>query len=106
MRRRFIIKGKLDESKLRSILNPILLGINRTTHKVKYRTSNGVVEYFSTPLGSSLGRYSDLGISGTLRKICLWSRNSTDELERMLRSKGIEMVAVIKEGPRTLELKK
>lgn len=106
MRKRFILKGELDESKLRRILDPILLGIDRTTHRVKYRTSKGVVEYVSIPLGSSLGRYSDLGISGTLRKITLWSRDSTDELEQMLRSNGVEMVEVIKEGPKTLELKK
>ncbi len=105
MRKRFIVKGGLDEPELRRILDPILLGVDRSTHKVKYRTIKGVVEYVSIPLGSSLRRYKDLGISDTLRKISIWSRDSADELEQMLRSKGVEMVEVIKDGPKSLELK-
>ena len=43
--------------------------------------------------------------SGTLRKILLWNRDSTEELEQMLQSNGIAMVEIVKDGPGTLELK-
>ena len=105
MRRKFIVRGELDESKIRAILKPILLGTSRTTHKVKFNTSKGVVEYVSIPLGSSLGRYSAVSVSDTLRKIFLWSRDNTKELEEMLRSNGISTVEIIKDGPERLELK-
>ena len=106
MRIKFLVQGESDEHTIRKILDPILRGIDRTTHKVTYRTSIGVVEYVSMPLGSSMNRYSSANISGTLRKISLWNRNSTDELEQMLLSKGIEMTEIAKDGPKTLELKK
>jgi hypothetical protein len=50
---KFLVRGELDESIIRKILDPILLGIDRTTHNVAYRISIGVVEYVSMPLGSS-----------------------------------------------------
>ena len=96
----------MDESTIRKILDPILRGIDRTTHKVAYKTSIGVVEYVSMPLGSSMNRYNGANVSDTLSKISLWNRDSTDELEKMLRSKGIEMTEIAKDGPKTLELKK
>ena len=105
MRRKFLVRGEIDESKVRKIIDPILLSITRTTHKVTYRTSKGVVEYFCMSLGSGLGIYADTGVSGTLRKIVIWNRDNIIELEETFRSKGIEMVEILKEGPRTLELK-
>jgi len=105
MRIKFLVRDELDESTIRKIFDPILRGIERTTHKVAYRTSIGVVEYVSMPLGSSMNRYRVANVSGTLRKISLWNRDSTDELEKMLRSKGIEMVEIVKDGPTILELK-
>ena len=105
MRKKFLIRGELDETKVRKILNPILLGITRTTHKITYRTSKGAVEYFSMSLGASLGIYADADVSGILRKIVIWNRSNVKELEEMLRSKGVKMVEILKEGPRTLELK-
>ena len=106
MRIKFLVRGKLDESLVRKILDPILLGIERTTHKITYKTSIGVVEYVSMPLESSRERYGITNASDSLRKIFLWNRHSTDELEKMLRSKGVEMVEILKDGPKTLELKK
>ncbi len=106
MRIKFLVQGELDEPTIRKILDPILREINRTTHKVVYKTDLGVVEYVSMPLGSSMNRYSSANVSGILRKISLWSRDSTDELEQMLLSKGIEMTEIAKDGPKTLELKK
>lgn len=88
------------------IISPILRGVDRTTHKVTYRTSKGVVEIVSIPLRSSPGRYGDAVVSGTLRKIFLWNRDSTEELEQLLQSHGIDVVEIIKDGPKTLELKK
>ena len=105
LRRTFLVRGDIDESKVRKILDPILLGISRSTHKVTYRTSKVVVEYFCMSLGSGLGIYANEGVSGTLRKIVIWNRGSVKELEEMLRSKGVEMVEIVKEGPRTLELR-
>lgn len=105
LRRKFLVRGEVDESKLRKILDPILLGIVRTTHKVMYRTSEGVIEYFSMSLGSGLSKYVDVGVSGVLRKIVLWNRGSVEVLEGMLRLEGIEMVEILREGPRVLELK-
>ena len=105
LRRKFPVRGEIDESQVRKIIDPILLSITRTTHKVTYRTRKGVVEYFCMSLGSGLGIYADAGVSGTLRKIMIWNRGSVVELEEMLRSKSIEMVEILKEGPKTLELK-
>lgn len=106
MRIKFLVQGELDEPAIRKILDPILREIDRTTHKVAYRTSIGVVEYVSMPLGSGMNRYGSANVSGVLRKIALWNRESTDELEEMLRSKGVEMTEIAKDGPKTLELKK
>lgn len=106
MRMKFLVRGELDESIIRKILDPILLGIDRTTHKVVYRTSIGVVECISIPSASNLDRYRVESVSGTLRKIFLWNRKGTEELEEMLRSKGVDMVEIVKDGPMTLELKK
>ena len=66
----------------------------------------GVAEYISIPLGSNLGRYSAVGVSNILRKIFLWSKDNTEELEEMLRSNGISTVEIVKDGPGTLELKR
>ena len=106
MRKTFLVRGELDESIIRKILDPILLGIGRATHKASYRTRKGVVEYVSLPSGSTLARYGDTGVSGTLRKIFLWNRDSTKELEQLLQSHDIDLVEIIKDGPKTLELKK
>ena len=106
MRRKFIVRGDLDESRIRAILEPILLGTSRTTHKVKFKTSKGVVEYISIPLGSNPGRYSVAGVSDILRKIFLWSRDNTEELEERLRSNSISTVEIVKDVPGTLELKR
>jgi hypothetical protein len=35
----------------------------------------------------------------------IWNQGSVKEMEEMLRSKGVEMIEIIKEGPRTLELR-
>jgi hypothetical protein len=105
MRKRFIVKGALSETKLREALDPIIMGIDRTTHKTIYKTSKGIVEYVSIPIGSKPGRYASVGVSDTLRKIFLWHRESTDELEEILRSSTINIVEIVKDGPLTLELK-
>ena len=106
MRKKFLVRGELNEATLREILDPILMGIDRTTHKHTYWTSKGVVEIVSIPLRSSPVRYSDAVVSGTLRKIFLWNRDSTEELEQLLQSHDIDVVEIIKDGPKTLELKK
>jgi hypothetical protein len=106
LRRKFLVQGELDESRLGAILAPILLGTNRTTHKVEFKTSKGVVEYISIPLGSNIGRYSTVAVSGMLRKIFLWNKDNTEELEKMLRSNSMKIVQIVKDGPGTLELKK
>ena len=106
MHKKFLIRGKFNETMFMEIINPILRGVDRTTHKVTYRTSKGVVEIVSIPLRSNPGRYGDVVVSGTLRKIFLWNLNSTEELEQLLQSHGIDMVEIIKDGPKTLELKK
>ena len=106
MRKKFLVRGEMDESVIRKILDPILLGIGRATHRATYRTSKGVVKYVSMPLKLGLDRYGDTGLSGTLRKIFLWNRDSVEELEQLLQSHGIDVVEIIKDGPKTLELKK
>jgi len=106
MRKKFLVQGKMDESTLREVLDPILLGIDRTTHKVTYRTSKGVVAYVVMPLGTNLDRYKDAGVSDTLRKIFLWHRDSVEELKELLQSDGVEMIEIVKDGPKTLELKR
>ncbi len=103
LRKKFLVRGEFDESEVRRILGPVLLGVSRTTHKVTYRTSEGVVEYFCMNVGSGLGKYVDAGVSGFLRKIIIWSRGSVGVLEDMLR--GVDMVEILSEGPRTFELK-
>ncbi len=105
MRKRFIVKGTLNETKLREAFDLIVMGIDRTTHKTIYKTSKGIVEYVSIPIRSSLGRYASVGVSDTLRKIFLWHRESTDELEEILRSNAINIIEIVKDGPITLELK-
>lgn len=95
-----------DESTIRKILDSILLGISRTTHKTTYRTRKGIVEYFSMPLGSRPSRYADAGVAGVLTKIFIWHRDSVGELEEMLRVNGVEMIEIVKEGPTSLELKR
>ena len=106
MRKKFLVRGEWNEPTIREILDPILMGIDRTTHKATYRTNKGVVDYIFMPLGSNLDRYSDAGVSDTLRKIFLWNRDSVEELEQLLRSNGVEMVEIVKDGPKTLELKR
>jgi len=95
LRKKFLIREELDESRIRAVLEPILLGTSRTTHKVTYRTSRGVVEYISISSGAGLDRNKAAGISDALRKIFLWNRDSTDELEKMLRSKGVELPKIV-----------
>ncbi|MFH0896806.1 MAG: hypothetical protein V1850_02000 [Candidatus Bathyarchaeota archaeon] len=94
MRAKFLIRGEFDGSIIRKILDPILMGIDRTTHKVTYKTSKGVVEYVSIPSKASLDTNRATDASAALRKIFLWNRDSTDELEKMLRSKGVEMAKI------------
>lgn len=106
LRRNFLVRGELDASKVSAILSPVLLGVSKTTHKVKFRTSEGVVDFFSMSLGSGLGKYVDVGVSGTLRKIIIRNKGSVKVLEGMLRSGGIKMVEILSEGSRTVELKK
>lgn len=91
---------------IRNILNSILLVIDRTTHKITYRTRKGIVQYFSMPLGSSPSRYADAGVAGVIKKIFIWHPDSVEELEEMLRVNGVEMVEIVKEGPTSLELKR
>lgn len=105
MRTSFLIKGEFDESIIRKILDPIMLGINRETHKVVYRTNIGIVEYVSIPVGSSFDKNGVASASGTLRKISLWNRDGTEDLEEMLQSKGIA-IEKAKDGSKTMELKK
>lgn len=106
MRRQYLVRSEGDEATVRAILDSIIQGIDRTTHKVIYRTSKGIVEYISIPIQSNLGRYLDEGISNILRKITLWNRDSTDELEQLLRTNGMDIVEIVKDGPKTLELAK
>ena len=105
MRKKFLVKGTLNETKLRKALDPIIIGIDRTTHKTIYKTSKGIVEYVSISIRSSLRRYASVGVSDTLRKIFLWHRENTDELEEILRSNTINIIEIVKDGPITLELK-
>ncbi|MFQ6075086.1 MAG: hypothetical protein ACE5Z5_02970 [Candidatus Bathyarchaeia archaeon] len=104
MWKRFLVQGPLDEDELREALASILLGVERTTHKTRYRTTEGVVEYVSIPLGSNPTKYADAGTPDALRKILLWNREDTDNLEETLRSSGVEMVEIIRDGPKGLEL--
>lgn len=106
LRRNFLVKGELDASKVSAILSPVLLGVSKTTHKVKFRTSEGVVDFFSMNLGSGLGKYVDAGVSGTLTKIIIRNKGSVKVLEGILRSGGVKMVEILSEGSRTFELKK
>jgi hypothetical protein len=106
LRRKFLVQGKFDESRLGAILAPILMGTSRTTHKIIFKTSKGVVEYISIPLGTNLGRYSAVGVSDMLHKIVLWNKDNTAELEEILRSNSMKIVQIVKDGPGTLELKK
>jgi hypothetical protein len=85
LRKKFLIQGELDESRIKAVLEPVLLSTSRTTHKVTYRTGMGVVEYISIPSGVGLGRNKAAGTSDALRKIFLWNRDSTDELEKIKR---------------------
>ena len=108
-----IIKGKNSNSA--RFIDNVVVGIRETPKnwnrllltilKFKFKTSRGVVEYISIPVGSNLGRYSDVGVSDILRKIYLWSKDNTEELEEMLRSNNISTVEIVKDGPGTLELK-
>lgn len=106
MRKKFLVEENVNESRIRKILDPILLGIKRTTHKIVYRTNIGILEYITIPLGSSQRKYKDVGIFETLRKIFLWHPDSTDKLEETLRAGGLKIVEIIKDGPRKIELKK
>ena len=106
LRRNFLVRGELDASMVSAILGPVLLGVSKTTHKVKFRTSVGVVDFISMSLGSSLVKYVDAGVSGILRKIIIRNKGSVKVLEGMLRSGGVEMVEILSEGSRTFELKK
>ncbi len=54
----------------------------------------GVVEYLSIPSGVSMDKSGTAGTSDTLRKIFLWNRTGTDELEKTLKSKGVEMTKI------------
>ncbi|UCH37298.1 MAG: hypothetical protein JSV76_06385 [Candidatus Bathyarchaeota archaeon] len=104
MRKRYLVRSEGDEATVTAILDSIIQGIERTTHKITYRTQKGVVEYVSMPLQSNLGRYLDEGISTVLRKIILWNRDSTDVLEQLFRTDGMDIVEIVKDGPTTLEL--
>lgn len=95
MRKQYLVRSDGDETTVRAILDSIIQGVDRTTHKVTYRTQKGVVEYISMPIESTLGRYLDVGISTVLRKIILWNRDSTDELEQLLRTNGLDIVEIV-----------
>ena len=106
MRKKFLVEEELSEQKLKEILGPILLGTpDRSTHKVKFRTSKGILDFVAIPLKNPK-RYSDIRINEVLRKIILWERKSTNSLQEHLASSGIKIREIVKEGPRTLELKK
>jgi len=106
MHKRFLVRKEVNEARIIEILNSIMLSINRTNHKVTYKTSKGIVEYVFLFLSKNKRRYNKFDVSNKLEKILIWHRKITEELEQMLRSKGIDMVEIIKDGPKTLELKK
>lgn len=107
MRKKFLIEQELDEQKLRSILDSILTGAQeRTTHKVRFRTTKGILEFVSIPLKNPSGRYSSIAVNGTIRKIILWDKRNTNSLQDHLLINGIKIREIVKDGPQTLELKK
>ena len=107
MRKKFLIEQELDEQKLRSILDSILTGAQeRTTHKVRFRTTKGILEFVNIPLKNPSGRYSSIAVDGTLRKIILWDKRNTNSLQDHLLVNGIKIREIVKDGPRTFELKK
>jgi len=107
LRKKFLIEQELDEQKLRSILDSILTGAQeRTTHKVRFRTTKGILEFVSIPLKNPSGRYSSIAVNGTIRKIILWDKRNTNSLQDHLLINGIKIREIVKDGPQTLELKK
>jgi hypothetical protein len=107
LRKKFLVEQELDEQRLKSILDPILTGAQeRTTHKVRFSTTKGILEFFSIPLKNPSGRYSSAAVNGTLRKIILWDKRNTNSLQDHLLTNGIKLREIVKDGPKTLELKK
>ena len=107
MRKKFLVGQGLDEQRLESILKPILTGTQeRTTHKVRFRTTKGILEFVDIPLKNPSGRYSSMVVNGAVRKIILWNKRNTNSLQDHLLANGIKIREIIKDGPRTLELKK
>jgi len=107
LRKKFLIEQELDEQKLRSILDSILTGAQeRTTHKVRFRTTKGILEFVNIPLKNPSGRYSSIAVNGTIRKIILWDKRNTNSLQDHLLINGIKIREIVKDGPQTLELKK
>lgn len=105
MRKKFLVRGDLEKSKLREILGPVLLSVQKATHKVIFRTSEGVVTFISMKIGGNLGKYVDVDVSEILRKIFIWNKGSVKVLEEMLRQNGVEMVEILSEGSKTFKLK-
>jgi hypothetical protein len=106
LRKKFLVEEELSEQKLKEILDPILLGtLERSTHKVKFRTSKGILHFVAIPLKNPK-RYSDIRINEVLRKIILWERKNTNNLQDRLAASGIKIREIVKESPQTLELKK
>lgn len=107
MRKKFLVEQKLDEQGLKSILDPILTGAQeKTIHKVRFRTTKGILEFVNMPLKNPSGRYSSIAVNGTIRKIILWDKRNTNSLQDHLLINGIKIREIVKDGPQTLELKK
>lgn len=106
MHAKFLVRGELEESTIRKILDPIILGINRTLNKVIYHTRIGIVEYVTLPSESNPEKNKVASVSSSPKKIFLWNRKGTEELEAMLKAKGVEIVKIGKEGIGKSELKK
>ncbi len=106
LRKKFLVEEELSEQKLKEILDPILVAsLERSTHKMKFRTSKGILEFVAIPLKNPK-RYSDIRINEVLRKIILWERKNTNSLQDHIVSSGIKIREIVKDGPQTLELKK
>jgi len=106
LRKKFLVEQELDEQGLKSILDPILTGAQeRTIHKVRFRTTKGILEFVNIPLKNPSGKYS-IAVNGTLRKIILWDKRNTNSLQDYLLINRIKIREIVKDGPQTLELKK
>ena len=106
MRKKFLVEEELSEQKLKEILDSILVATpERSTHKVKFKTSKGILEFVAIPLKNPK-KYGNITINEALRKIILWEQKNTNSLQDHLLSSGIKIREIVKDGPKTLELKK